>query len=214
MLKELDLNVFCTCSRTCCALCPPLVPQSTLKTCWGSRSSQRILGWRAETRQQPPTNTHLFPPQAFIPLLCLVHCFHGFQSTWLGTWKGANQIVWILGGCWPNAIIETSLWFDSLTVSPCQTTLRKQPPLQLIHYKKVLVHLIRTNMRKSAFESKCTEFDPLSRFHLWTEGLNTFYCRCELCFGSQWRTVTFRRRPPSCEAYECVNASLFVKCVA
>lgn len=48
-------------SRTCCALCPPPGPQSTLKTCWRSRSSQKTLGWRAERQISTPTMLHLSP---------------------------------------------------------------------------------------------------------------------------------------------------------
>lgn len=49
------------CSRTCCALCPPPVPQSTLKICWRSRSSQRTLGWRAERQSPTSSPPHLSP---------------------------------------------------------------------------------------------------------------------------------------------------------
>lgn len=45
-------------SRTCCALSPPPVPQSTQRTWWRSRSSQRTLAWRAEASRCPTASAH------------------------------------------------------------------------------------------------------------------------------------------------------------
>lgn len=81
------------CSRTCCALCPPHVPQSTPKTCLRSRSSQKILGWKVERQKYmfclvhqkdqtaPVSNTTIF--------LTLFPTVQAFISQ-LGSWFSAS----------------------------------------------------------------------------------------------------------------------------
>lgn len=61
-VNRMSINDLYLCSfhsLTCCALCPPPVPQSTLKIWWRLRSSQRTLGWRAEAHSPLP---HAAPP--------------------------------------------------------------------------------------------------------------------------------------------------------